>query len=83
VVGVHREGRGDIAVAFVRLRGGASSSEQELIDFCAGGISNHKVPSRIVFVDRFPEVSGPNGTKIQKDKLRHMADAIVERGGLP
>lgn len=79
VVGVHREGRGDVAVAFVRQRVGAPSSEEELIEFCAKGISNYKVPSRIVFVDEFPEVAGPNGVKIQKNKLRDIADSIIEK----
>jgi fatty-acyl-CoA synthase len=80
VVGVHREGRGDVAVAFVLPRNGRASSEEELISFCGSGISNYKVPSRIVFVDQFPEISGPNGVKIQKNRLRELADALIEKG---
>lgn len=80
VVGVHREGRGDVAVAFVRLRDGVHTSQEELMKYCVDGISNYKIPSMIVFVDRFPEVSGPNGVKIQKNKLRDMAETIVEKG---
>jgi acyl-CoA synthetase (AMP-forming)/AMP-acid ligase II len=79
VVGIHREGRGDVAVAFVRPHNGSACSEEELISYCANGISNYKVPSRIVFVDQFPEVSGPNGVKIQKNKLRELADALIEK----
>ena len=80
VVGVHREGRGDVAVAFVRPRDGEAASEEELFSYCSNGISNYKVPSHIVFVDRFPEISGPNGVKIQKNKLRELADALIEKG---
>ena len=80
VVGIHREGRGDVAVAFVLPRDGEAGSEQELIDYCANGISNYKVPSRIVFLDQFPEIAGPNGVKIQKNKLRELADTLIEKG---
>jgi fatty-acyl-CoA synthase len=80
VVGVHREGRGDVAVAFVRPKAGQDYSEEELIGFCGAGIANYKVPSRIVFIEQFPEISGPNGVKIQKNKLRDLADTIIERG---
>jgi len=80
VVGVHREGRGDVAVAFVRPRPGEDCSEEELIGFCGAGIANYKVPSRIVFIEQFPEVSGPNGVKIQKNKLRDLADTMIEKG---
>ena len=80
VVGIHREGRGDVAVAFVQPYNGNACSEEELISYCANGISNYKVPSRIVFVEQFPVVSGPNGVKIQKNKLRELADALIEKG---
>jgi acyl-CoA synthetase (AMP-forming)/AMP-acid ligase II len=83
VVGIHREGRGDVAVAFVLPRDGSASSEEELISYCVKGISNYKVPSRIVFVDQFPEISGPNGVKIQKNKLRELADTLIEKGSMP
>ena len=80
VVGIHREGRGDVAVAFVRPHDGETGLEQELISYCTNGISNYKVPSRIVFVDQFPEIAGPNGVKIQKNKLRELAETLIEKG---
>ena len=83
VVGIHREGRGDVAVAFVRPRDGRTGSEEELMSYCTNGISNYKVPSRIVFVDQFPEIAGPNGVKIQKNKLRELADTLIEKGSTP
>jgi len=80
VVGIRQEGRGDVAVAFVRPRDGSVSSEEELISYCTNGIANYKVPSRIVFVDQFPEITGPNGVKIQKNRLRELANALIEKG---
>ncbi|MBV9355954.1 MAG: AMP-binding protein [Chloroflexi bacterium] len=72
VVGVAGRG-GDQAVAFLRLAPGAVASEADLIASCRGGIADYKVPSRIVVVDEFPTVQSPNGTKIQKVRLRELA----------
>ena len=83
VVGVHREGHGDIAVAFICPRGGATDSEQDILAYCANGVANYKVPSRVVFVEQFPTIAGPNGVKIQKNKLREMAEALVSQGDAP
>ena len=78
VVGVNRVGEGDIAVAYVRP-GATTTDEAALLAFCKGGMANYKVPRRIVFVDDFPQILGPNGTKIQKNKLREMAEALLEQ----
>ena len=76
VVGVKLPGEGDVAVAFVRP-GPAQSTEPELIAHCRSGIANYKVPRRILFVDEFPQVHGPNGSKITKNKLREMAEQAL------
>ena len=76
VVGVNRVGEGDVAVAFVR-HGAGVTDEAALLAFCKAGMANYKLPRRIVFVDDFPQIQGPNGTKIQKNKLREMADALL------
>ncbi len=75
VVGAEIAGRGQVAVAFVRLVGPAT--EDELRDHCAAGIANFKVPHRIVVVEEFPSVDGPNGVKILKRDLRAMAADLV------
>jgi fatty-acyl-CoA synthase len=75
VVGAELVGRGQVAVAFVRLVGPAT--EDELRDHCAAGIANFKVPARIVVVEEFPSVDGPNGIKILKRDLRAMAADLV------
>lgn len=76
VVGVNRVGEGDVAVAFVR-RGADAADEAALTAYCKAGMANYKVPRRIVFVDAFPQTHGPNGTKIQKNKLREMAETLL------
>lgn len=79
VVGVNRVGVGDMAVAFVRSRN-ASLTTGDLLDWCRQGMANYKVPSRIVIVEDYPRLDGPNGTKILKNKLREMAQQIMEAG---
>ena len=76
VVGVNRVGIGDMAVAFVRARDTRPNLE-DLYAWCRGEAANYKVPSRIVIVDDYPRVDGPNGTKILKNKLRDMADKLI------
>ncbi|HLI13752.1 MAG TPA: AMP-binding protein [Alphaproteobacteria bacterium] len=80
VVGVNRRGEGDIAVAFVR-RNDARLSEEALIAYCRGGIASYKVPRRIVFVEDFPRINGPNGSKIVKHELRARAESLIPDAG--
>jgi fatty-acyl-CoA synthase len=75
VVAVRVQGEGDVAVAFVRAD--RPLSEKELLAYCREGIANYKVPRRIVQVDEFPVVEGPNGTKIRKADLREHASRVV------
>jgi len=72
VVGVHQEGEGDVAVAFIRCDV-TPASEQELLAFCKNNIAGFKVPRRIIALESFPQVDGPNGVKILKHVLRDMA----------
>ncbi|BFG79501.1 AMP-binding protein [Paraburkholderia terrae] len=76
VVGVHIDGEGDVAVAFVR-NSAAPATEHELIAYCKQGIAGFKVPRRIVTVDAFPQRDGPNGVKILKNELRVMASQCL------
>lgn len=43
------------------------------IDRCRGRLARYKVPVRVLVVDGFPTTPGPNGTKIQKHRLRELA----------
>ncbi len=57
---------GEVAAAFVQLRGGASASEADLIAYCRGRIASFKIPRYVRFVKEWPM----SATKIQKFKLR-------------
>lgn len=77
VVGATRSGKGDVAVAFVQPRPGMALSPQDVLDHCTGRLADDKVPARVVVVDAFPTVSGPNGEEIQKNRLREQAQALL------
>lgn len=68
-------------VAFVRLRAGQSADEQTLIAYTADRIAKYKVPVRVFFIDEFPTTPSANGTKIQKTRLREMAEERLKTPG--
>jgi fatty-acyl-CoA synthase len=78
LVGVWREQKGDVPVAFVRLRPGAQADEPELLGFARHRMASYKVPRRVLFVDEFPSTDGANGRKIQKSRLREIAREQLE-----
>ncbi|HYK18743.1 MAG TPA: hypothetical protein VEV37_12010, partial [Bryobacteraceae bacterium] len=63
--------------AFVRPCAGAVLQEATLRAFCSQQLARFKVPERIVVVDDFPIVESPNGAKVQKVRLREMAEALL------
>jgi fatty-acyl-CoA synthase len=76
VVGVPDAKYGEELLAAVRLRPGASLTEEEVRDFCRGRLAHYKVPRYVRFVEEYPmTVTG----KIQKFKIR---DAAVAELGL-
>ena len=75
VVGVNRPGEGDIAVAFIIATG--TADEAALAAHCRAQMAAYKVPRRIVVVEEFPSINGPNGVKIQKKQLRDMAQSLI------
>ena len=75
VVGVPHPRLQEVPAAFVEFNEGAEASEQELIDFCKGKISNFKVPRHVRVVTEWPQSS----TKIQKFRLQ---DQIIEELGI-
>ncbi len=76
VVGVQREGA-PAAVAFVILEPGASLNERSVIGHVGARLARHKVPARVFPIDAFPVTPGANATKIQKGRLREMAEALL------
>jgi fatty-acyl-CoA synthase len=74
VFGVPDKRFGEELCAWIRLREGASLTEDEVKEFCRGQIAHYKVPRYVHFVDEFPmTVTG----KIQKFIMRQkMADEL-------
>jgi len=77
VVGAETAG-GVKPVAFVIPKAGAPFEEQALIAHCAARIAKFKVPLRICALDAFPVTPGANATKIQKAKLRELAQELLQ-----
>ncbi|KAM7293795.1 medium-chain acyl-CoA ligase ACSF2, mitochondrial [Ixodes scapularis] len=66
VVGVPDRRLGEEACAWIKLKPGKTTTEDEIKEFCRRQISHFKVPRYILFVDSFPKtMSG----KIQKFKM--------------
>jgi len=75
VLGLPDRRTGEAVLAWIRLKAGATATEEEIRAFCAGKIAHFKIPQFIRFVDTFPmTVTG----KIQKFRIREIE--IQERG---
>lgn len=64
-------------VAFVITRGDASFDESDVVAHCRSRMAPFKVPVRILATEDFPRSVGPNGEKVQRTKLREMAEAAL------
>jgi fatty-acyl-CoA synthase len=69
--------QGPRAVAFVIAAEGARPDEADLQAHCEGQLAKFKIPARIFVVEEFPMTPGPNGFKVQKAKLRNMAEERI------
>jgi fatty-acyl-CoA synthase len=75
VVGVPDHKYGEAVCACIRLREGATTTEEEIRDFCRGQIAHYKVPRYVRFVDSFPmTVTG----KVQKYLIREHVRAELK-----
>jgi fatty-acyl-CoA synthase len=63
------------AVGFVIVKPGAVFDETAAIAHCRARIAKYKVPARVIALDAYPTTPSANGTKIQRAKLRAMAEA--------
>ncbi len=69
-IGVPDERYGEELMVWVKLRPGATLTEEEVRDYCRGHIAHFKVPRYVRFVDEFPmTVTG----KVQKYLMREQA----------
>ncbi len=57
VIGVPHAEWGQVPSAFVKLRLGAATTEQELIEFCAERLGRYKVPRRVYFRESLPRTT--------------------------
>ncbi len=78
VIGVPDPRYGEELMAWVKLRPGTTTDEEELREFCRGKIAHFKIPRYVRFVDEFPmTVTG----KVQKFVMREQS--IAELGLTP
>lgn len=77
VVGVPSEKYGEEVMAFIQLKEGAKTTEDDFKRFCSGKIARYKIPSYIQFTESYPTTA--NG-KIQKFKLRELGIKTITQG---
>jgi fatty-acyl-CoA synthase len=58
---------GEVPVAFVALRPGATATADDLVEHCRAGLARYKVPKTVTFIDALPR--NPSG-KVLKRELR-------------
>jgi fatty-acyl-CoA synthase len=56
-------------------------SAMTLDSHCRASLARFKVPIAFHVLDAFPKTKGANGTKIQRARLREIAQTAVDRGG--
>jgi acyl-CoA synthetase (AMP-forming)/AMP-acid ligase II len=79
VVGADIPGQGEVPVAFVIA--GQGFDVERVLAALRGRIAAYKVPRQILEVTEFPTTPGPNGTKVQKARLRELAAEALNREG--
>jgi fatty-acyl-CoA synthase len=76
VVGLPDPKYGEELCAWIKLKAGATATEDQIRDYCRAKLAHYKVPRYVRFVEAFPQtVTG----KIQKFKIR---DLMKEELGL-
>ncbi|XP_038055852.1 medium-chain acyl-CoA ligase ACSF2, mitochondrial-like [Patiria miniata] len=74
VIGVPDERLGEIVCAWVKLKEGQTTTEDDIRDFCKGEMAHFKIPKIVHFVSEFPiTVTG----KVQKFKMREEMARIM------
>ncbi|MBB1624327.1 AMP-binding protein [Achromobacter sp. UMC71] len=76
VVGATRGGK-TVPYAFVLLQHGAHADPAGWTAACKQAMAGFKVPAGFTVLDAFPSVESANSVKIQKHRLRDMADALL------
>jgi len=83
VIGTTDEKWGELPVAFVALKSGASASDLELIEFLRPRINKIKLPRLIVFIEALPRNAYGKVLKLelqdrlQSDRLRNLKSGVA------
>jgi fatty-acyl-CoA synthase len=78
VMGTTDEKWGEVPVAFVALKSGASSSELELIEFLRPRINKIKLPRLIVFIEALPRNAYGKVLKLElRERLRNLKSGVT------
>lgn len=64
---------GEVPIAFVVPKPGASLNAEDIVARCRGQIANFKVPQAVHVVDALPYHTAANGSKLQRHVLREWA----------
>lgn len=64
-------------IAYCTARGVEGINEETLIAFASARLAKYKVPIRVFVIDEFPMTAGANGLKVQKNKLRELAEQAL------
>ena len=70
VTGVPDARLGEVPVAFVKTRAGATATPEALIAWCRAHVANFKVPRAVYFVEALPYHTAAHGAKLQRQTLR-------------
>lgn len=76
VVGIPDEFMGEEVCALIRARQGEELTEDEVLEYCRAGISRHKTPKFVRFVESFPLTASG---KVKKFELR---EQLIREMGL-
>lgn len=76
VVGATRADK-TVPYAFVLLQPGARADAAGWTAACKGVMAGFKVPAGFTALDAFPSIESANSVKIQKHRLREMAEALL------
>lgn len=77
VVGASTE-QGTRTVAFVVVEEDHELDEASVVDRCQEAMAKFKVPKRVIALEDFPTVDSANGRRVQRKKLREMAEESLE-----
>ncbi|RSE82713.1 AMP-binding protein [Achromobacter denitrificans] len=82
VVGASQSGK-TVPYAFVLLQDGAQADPAGWTAACKAAMAGFKAPAGFTVLDAFPSVESANSVKIQKHRLREMADALLAQPSTP